>query len=90
MVTAVVAAAAVAAVLVVAVLLARWAGARSQRRFEAVVGQLDVHMEAISQNLQRAVERSDDARGRGLGDFGLTLDFADLLQRLVEEAATRT
>jgi diguanylate cyclase (GGDEF)-like protein len=91
MVTAVVAAAAVAAVLVVAAaLMARWAGARSQRRFEAVVGQLDVHMEAISQNLQRAVERSDDARGRSLGDFGLTLDLADLLQRLVEEAATRT
>ena len=90
MVTAVVAATAVAAVLVVAVILARWAGARSQRRFETVVGQLDRHMEAISQNLQRAVERSDDARGRGLGDLGLTLDLRELLQRLAEEAATRT
>ena len=90
MVIAVVAAAAVAAVLVAAVLLVRLAGARSQRRFEAVVGQLDLHMEAISRNLQRAVERSDDARGRGLGDLGLTLDLGDLLQRLAEEAATRT
>jgi diguanylate cyclase (GGDEF)-like protein len=90
MVTAVVAAAAVVAVLVVAVVLYRLASARSQRRFEAVVGQLDQHMEAISRNLQRAVERSDDARGRGLGELGLTLDLGDLLQRLAEEAADRT
>ncbi len=90
MVTAVVAAAAVAVVLVVAVLVARQAGARSQRRFEAVVDQLDGHMQAISQNLQRAVERSDDARERGLGELALTLELDDLLQRLVEEAADRT
>ena len=90
MVTAVVAAAAVAAVLVVAAILARLAGARSQRRFEAVVGQLDGHMAAISENLQLAVERSDDARGRALGDLSLTLDLRDLLPRLVEEAANRT
>src|SRR3990170_4801774 len=90
MVTAVVATAAAVAILVVAVIAVRWSGARSQRRFEAVVGQLDHHMEAISQNLQRAVERSDDARGRGLGDLGLTLDLTELLQRLAEEAATRT
>ncbi|MBM2821741.1 MAG: hypothetical protein HW413_487 [Thermoleophilia bacterium] len=90
MVTAVVAAAAVAAVLVVAVVLARFTSARSQRRFETVVGQLDLHMEAISLNLQRAVERSDEARERGLGDLGLTLDLRELLQRLAEEAATRT
>ena len=68
--TAVIAAAVVAVVLVVVVLLARWGSARSQRRFEAVVEQLDVHMEAISYNLQRAVERSDDARSRGLDDLG--------------------
>lgn len=90
MVTAVVATAAAVAILVVAVIAVRWSGARSQRRFEAVVGQLDHHMEAISQNLQRAVERSDDARGRGLGDLGLSLDLTELLQRLAEEAATRT
>src|SRR3990170_8950157 len=90
MVTAVVATAAAVAILVVAVIAVRWSGARSQRRFEAVVGQLDHHMEAISKNLQRAVERSDDARGRGLGDLGLTLDLTELLQRLAEEAATRT
>lgn len=90
MVTAVVAAAAVAAVLVVAGILARWAGVRSQRRFEAVVGNLDRHMEAISLNLQRAAERSDEARGRGLGDLGLILDLRELLERLAEEAATRT
>jgi diguanylate cyclase (GGDEF)-like protein len=90
MVTAVVAAAVVAAVLVVAVLVARWAGVRSQRRFEAVVSHLDTHMEAISRNLERAVERSDEARVHGVGEFGLTLELADLLQRLVEEAAART
>jgi len=90
MVTAVVAAASAVAILAAVVIASRLAGARSERRFEAVLGQLDHHMEAISENLQRAVERSQDARTTGIGELGLTLDLGELLDRLVAEAALRT
>ena len=87
--TAVIAAAVAVAILLTAVLAVRWSSARSQRRFESLVGQLDQHMEAISVHLQYAAERSEEARSRGLGDLGYTLDLAELLQRLTEEAASR-
>jgi diguanylate cyclase (GGDEF)-like protein len=90
-VTAVIAAAVAAvAILLAAVIAVRWSSARSQRRFESLVGQLDQHMEAISIHLQHAVERTEDARSLTLGDLGFTLDLTELLQRLAEEAATRT
>ena len=83
--------AAVAAVAALGVLVAvRWSSARSQRRFESVVHQLDQHMEAISHNLERAVERTEEARRNGPGELGLVLDLGELLRRLVEEAARRT
>ena len=88
--TAVIAAASAATVLLAAGLVARWLSARSQRRFQDVVSQLDRHMEAISVNLERAVERSEDTRRRGPGELGLTLDLGELLRRLVEEAVGRT
>lgn len=87
--TAVIAAAGAVAILLTAVIAVRIMNARSQRRFETVVAQLDQHMEAISTHLQHAVERSEDARGHGIGELGLTLDLTELLQRLAEEAATR-
>lgn len=90
MMTAVVAAAVAVAILIVAVIAIRLLGARSDRRFEAVVAQLDQHMAAISKNLQRAAERSHDARIQGVSDLGLTLDLGELLERLAEEAAART
>ncbi len=88
--TAVIAAAIAVAILVTAVVAVRIVGARSQRRFEAVVAQLDAHMEAISTHLQHAVERSEEGSSRSLADLGFTLDLTELLQRLAEEAATRT
>ena len=88
--TAVIAAVATAAVLIALVLAARWSGARAQRRFESVVRQLDQHMQAISLNLERAVERSEETRRQGTSELGLTLDLSELLHRLVEEAARRT
>lgn len=90
MMTAVVAAAVAVAILVVAVISVRLVSVRSDRRFATVVAQLDQHMEAISKNLQRAVERSHDARAQGVGDLGLTLDLGELLERLAEEAVART
>ena len=85
----------VAAVTAVAVIAAvgvavRWTATRSQRRFATVVSQLDMHMEAISLNLERAVERSEDTRRYGADELGLTLDLGELLRRLVEEAARLT
>jgi diguanylate cyclase (GGDEF)-like protein len=88
--TAVVVAVAAVAALGALVLAVRWSNARSERRFESVVRQLDEHMAAISLNLERAVERSEDTRRHGTGELSLTLDLADLLRRLVEEAARRT
>lgn len=88
--TAVVAAVAAVAALGALVGAVRWSSARSQKRFEAVVRQLDGHMEAISHNLERAVERTEETRRNGPGELGLTLDLGELLRRLVEEAARRT
>lgn len=87
---AVVAAVTAVAVIAAAVVAVRWTASRSQRRFAAVVSQLDMHMEAISLNLERAVERSEDTRRYGTDELGLTLDLGELLRRLVEEAARLT
>ena len=88
--TAVVAAVVAVAALGALVLAVRWSSARSQRRFDSVVRQLDHHMEAISRNLERAVERSEETRRQGPGELGLTLDLGELLHGLVEEASRRT
>lgn len=88
--TAVVAATTALAVVVAVVAAVRWTSLRSQRRFNTVVQQLDQHMGAISLNLERAVERSEDTRRYGTSELGLTLDLGELLRRLVEEAARRT
>jgi diguanylate cyclase (GGDEF)-like protein len=90
MVTAAIAAAAAAVLLVTAFVAARWASARADRRFDAVVRQLDRHMDAISQNLQHAVERSQDVLGKGIGELGLSLDLRELLERVAMLASERT
>jgi diguanylate cyclase (GGDEF)-like protein len=90
MVTALIAAAAAALTLAVSVIVTRWRGARMERRFEAVLGQLDDHLGAISESLERVVERSSDTRAKGVDDLELTVDFDELLRRLTAEAAART
>lgn len=90
MVTAVIIGSAAAVVVIVAVLAGRRAVVRSDRRFETVLQQLDEHMGAISESLQHAAERSVEARARGVGELELTLDLGELLERTVEEAASRT
>ncbi len=88
-VTAVIAAC-LALALVVLLVRARHRRTRADERFETVLEQLDVHMNAISQSLERVVERSSAARARGVDDLELTVEFGDLLRRIAIEAATRT
>lgn len=88
-VTAVIAAC-LALALVALVFGARLRRTRSDERFETVLEKLDVHMSAISQSLERVVERSAAVRARGVDDHELTVEFGDLLRRIAVEAATRT
>jgi len=88
--TAVIAAGVAVAALAALFGIVRWSSSRSQRRFESVVRQIDQHMQAISLNLERAVERSEETSRHGIGVLGLTLDLGELLRQLVEEAARRT
>ena len=76
--------------LALALLAARALRARSDRRFEAVLGKLDEHLAGISRSLERVVERAEGVRARSVDDLGLTVDFDDLLRRIAVEAATRT
>lgn len=90
MVTAVVAASAVVLGIAVTVLAARFVRARSDRRFESVLLRVDGQMEAISQSLQRVVERSTEVRQGRVGELELTLNFGELLGQLVAEAAVQS
>jgi diguanylate cyclase (GGDEF)-like protein len=84
--------AALAAMLVVGVLVVAWrrATARSERRFEVALEQLDDNMEAISRTLERAVRQTEGLRERAAGDLRLTLDLHELLERVASEASART
>jgi diguanylate cyclase (GGDEF)-like protein len=90
MVIAAIAAAAGVLVLALAVVVARGSRDRSDRRFEVVLEQLDRHMGAISDSLQRVVERTADARAKGVADLELTVELDELLRRVATEAAART
>jgi len=90
MVIAVSAAFAAVLALVGVLLLARRRRARARRRFEFVLEQLDDHLGAIADTLRRVVERSADARARGVDDLELIVDFEALLRRIAAEAAART
>ena len=90
MVTAVVAVSVVVLGVVVAAVVTRVARARSDRRFESVLLRVDGQMEAISESLQRVVERTTEVRQRRVGELELTLNFGELLERLVAEAAGRS
>lgn len=85
--TAAVAATAALVVLAIALVGMRRAAARSERRFAAVLDQLDRHLQAISLSIQRVVERPETGPG---AELGLTLDLRQLLERIAAEAAART
>jgi len=90
MVTAVIAAFAIVLGIVVALLATRLVRARSDRKFESVLLRVDGQMEAMSQSLQRVAERSTQVRQKRVGELELTLNFDELLERLVAEAAARS
>jgi len=89
MVTAVVAA---CAVLVACGLILLWlqrARKESERHLDTILGQLDGHLEAMSENVARAVDAVlDSSSQRSLPV--LTLDFDRLVNELVAETAART
>ena len=89
MVIAVVAACAVLAGCGLVLLWLRRARRDSERRLDDVLGRLDVHLSAMSQNVARAVE-AVVASGSQRPLPALTLDFDQLVDDLVAEIATRT
>ena len=89
MVTAVVAA---CAVLVACGLILVWlqrAGRSSERHLDAILGQLDGHLEAMSENVARAVDAVLESSSQRALPV-LTLDFDQLVNELVAETAART
>jgi diguanylate cyclase (GGDEF)-like protein len=89
MVTAVVAACAVLVAGGLVLLALRRARAQSERRLDQILGHLDAHLEAMSQNVARAVDAvAASSSQRPL--LALTLDFDELVDQLVAETAART
>jgi GAF domain-containing protein len=77
------------ALVVISALVARRA-TWPERKFEAALRQLDVDMQAFALTLERVVERSAEARQKGVGELALIFDLDDLLSRIAAAAATRT
>ena len=87
--TAIVAVSAAALGVAIALIASRYLRLRADRRMDALLTRVDEHMGAISRSVSTAVERSveiHEERRRGLP---LTLDFGELVEALVTEAATR-
>ena len=88
MVTAGIAAFAVLGVCVLSILAVRRMRRESQLQLERALDRVSGHLEAISASVEQAVGRMVDARdGR---TQPLTLDFDELVDELVSEAAART
>lgn len=81
--------AAVAATLgvVVTMLMAKRARVRSNRRFEALLRQLDESLGAIAQTFRSATNRSDEARNTVAQDRDLTPEIEELLEQIVADGA---
>ena len=62
---------------------------RADRRLEARLLEIDVHLEAMSTAVAQAIERVAEARAQRPKPF-LTLDFDELVESVVAEAAART
>lgn len=82
--------ASVAVLLLACVLVVRAVRAHTNRRVEAVVRRVDHQLGSISDVLRDAVERSENARAKGVTQRELALDLEELLTNTVAEAAART
>ncbi len=89
MVTAVVAACAVLAACGLFMLALRRARIRSDRRIDAILVRIDTHLDAMAAGLARSVDAVVDASA-ARPPLALTLDFDELVDALVAEAAART
>ncbi|MDW8338319.1 MAG: GGDEF domain-containing protein [Thermoleophilia bacterium] len=84
-------AAASAVALAVLTLTVAWrrASSRSERRLEAALLRLDDTLVSVSQALERSARETAPAGAR-VSELALTLDLAELLERVASEAAART
>jgi diguanylate cyclase (GGDEF)-like protein len=89
MVTAVIAAGAVLGACVLTLLAVRRANARSDRRLGDALLHIDRHLEAMSASVSHAVDTVVEAGRRQPGAL-FSLDFDELVEALVAEAAART
>jgi diguanylate cyclase (GGDEF)-like protein len=88
MVTAIVAAFAVLGVCALSILAVRRSRQESERQLDRALDRVGGHLEAISASVEQAVARMVDARDAR--SQPLTLDFDELVDELVAEAAART
>ena len=88
MVTAIVAAFAVLGVCALSVLAVRRSRQESERQLERALDRVGRHLDAISTSVEQAVARMVDCRDERTQP--LTLDFDELVDELVAEAAART
>jgi GGDEF domain-containing protein len=88
MVTAVVAVCAVLVASALTVLAVRWANERADRRVSETLRHIDAHLEAMSASVARAVDAA--TADNRLPYANLSLDFDEVVQSLIAEAAART
>ena len=67
--------------------LARRGRRQANARFESLLAEVDQDLRMMSERLQQVVARADRARAASGGELGVLLDFEELLDRLVSEAA---
>jgi diguanylate cyclase (GGDEF)-like protein len=65
-------------------------GARSDRRFDAVLHKVDRRLAPISESLEQAARRADDVRARGDADRELAPSLERLLDQIAAEGAPAT
>jgi diguanylate cyclase (GGDEF)-like protein len=70
--------------------VARRGRRRERTRAEELLAEVDRDLLAMSERLEALVARMEGARSASGGSLGLVLDFDELLDRLVSEAAART
>src|SRR5262245_26247698 len=89
MVTAVVAACAVLAACVLTLLAVRRANRRADMQLRDALGYIDRHLEDLSESVANAIDAAVESGAR-LPRTNLSLDFDEVVDALLAEAAART